>query len=428
MTNGGVALLVQGPAGDVAEYSEGMAVVEHAVPFTSHTVVKAASVAKQFTARLALLAADDGRLDLDDELATWVPDVPSAAHVRLIELMHHTSGIRDAETMLALMGLREYDYLTRTDVVALLSRQETCMFAPGTRFSYSNSNYILLGMVVERAFDETLAEVADRLLFSPAGLSDTGVLSRPDQVVARLAHSYAEVDGMPMRADRPTTIPGGSALFTSVSDLASWHRGETRREPANPALRRLLHEPGRLADGSSTGYGAGLFVERDGGGTGWFNHAGHEQGYSAQAVWSDAGHLIVCTTNRSDTDAAHVAGAAELALRSGGTPHEALARGLRAVGSADDDVDPVDAAPKTVTEASGWLGEYRCRHLPLPLRLDLDDGALALRRGSATDLLTVDGNDFAGPGYRLTLGTGRSFTISLPRAGDLEFVRVGAEV
>src|SRR3954471_12570553 len=152
----------------------GLADLEHDTPIAPDTRFYIASISKQFTAMSIVLLAKDGRLSLDDSIQKWVPEVPPfGSTITLRHLLHHTSGLRDYFTLLAVTGWPSDGLLTDDQFLALVQRQKSLNFAPGDEFLYSNTGYALLSMVVKRASGKTLRDFAAERIFKPLGMTNT---------------------------------------------------------------------------------------------------------------------------------------------------------------------------------------------------------------------------------------------------------------
>jgi len=139
----------------------GTADLEHDVRIAPDTRFYIASLSKQFTAMAIVLLEQDKRLSLDDSIQKWVPEVPSfGATITLRHLLHHTSGIRDYFTLLAVAGWPSDGQLTEEQFLALVRRQKSLNFQPGDEFLYSNTGYVLLSIVVKRASGKSLRDFA----------------------------------------------------------------------------------------------------------------------------------------------------------------------------------------------------------------------------------------------------------------------------
>ena len=135
----------------IYERGYGMANLEHDMPIMPDTVFRIASVSKQFTAMSLLLLEQDGVLSLDDDIRKYLPDMPDYGRpISIRHLVQHSSGIRDYEGITTLLGIAYEDTYIKQEVLDLLARQKALNFAPGERYLYSNSGYLLLGEIVER--------------------------------------------------------------------------------------------------------------------------------------------------------------------------------------------------------------------------------------------------------------------------------------
>lgn len=151
-----------------------MANLEHGVPLAADSIFRIGSTSKQFTAASLVLLAQEGKLQLDDDVRKHMPEMPLFDRpITLHQLLHHTSGVRDYLTLMSLAGRRDDDYYTDADVLRMLSQQQELNFSPGTEHLYSNSGYWLLSQVVERASGRSLREFAEVRIFAPLAMHDT---------------------------------------------------------------------------------------------------------------------------------------------------------------------------------------------------------------------------------------------------------------
>jgi D-alanyl-D-alanine carboxypeptidase len=177
-----------------------------------------ASVTKSFTATLVLQLVGEGKLRLDDPVERWLPGVvPNGQNVSVLQLLRHTSGIRDFDDPEGLMGPREV-------IAAPLSRP--ALFAPGSAWSYSNTNYILLGLIVESATRSAFADELRRRILAPLRLRGTTLERNPtDTAVTRpYAHGY---DLLSSSGPRDVTAFKGhwasGGIVSTVDDLARFY-------------------------------------------------------------------------------------------------------------------------------------------------------------------------------------------------------------
>jgi CubicO group peptidase (beta-lactamase class C family) len=298
----------------------GTANLEHDVPVRRATVFKLASVTKQFTAAAVLRLVQRGRLSLDDELARFVPELPQAGMVTLRQLLVHTSGLPDyAEDP---EGQRTKSIARSSqDMVAWIARLEPkFLFEPGTRWAYSNSNYALLGVVVERVSGKSLDVFFREDLFQPAGLTRTE-FDNPGDVVAHRAQGYKKAKTAPggyANAEWISpTIPGAAGgLRTTVDDLLQWSHALFSGNVLQPATLRQMIAPGTLSDGRTTkfgmpeawqrgldsDYGMGVFITNTGVGRRVW-HGGDIEGFSTWlAHYPEADMTIAVLQNSESAD------------------------------------------------------------------------------------------------------------------------------
>lgn len=239
----------------------GLANLEHSVPISAETVFRIASVSKQFTAMIVLLLEQDGLLSLDDAVGRWIPQLRDFGdRVTLRQLVHHTSGVRDYLTLMALAGYREADYYAAPDLMAMLARQRDLNFRPGAEFLYSNSGYFLLGEVVQRATGKSLAGVAEERLFAPLGMGETHFHDDPERLVPNRASGYAAADDGFTISMTNLPIVGDGGVFTTVNDLLAWDRNyyDNHLGSGAPELITRWLQPGTLDSGEPIAYSAGI--------------------------------------------------------------------------------------------------------------------------------------------------------------------------
>lgn len=259
----GCALGVVRDGGLVYSKGYGLASLEHGVPLTPQSVFDIGSVAKQFTAASILLLAQDGKLSLDDDVRKFVPEMPDyGTPITLRHLLHHTSGIRDYIALLTLGGINIEDVATQEESLAFIARQKTLVFRPGDEYSYSNSGYFLLSVIVERVSGKTMRAFAQERIFGPLGMTSTQYLDDHTLVIPRRATSYLprpEGGFLLVTSDWKQTGDGG--ILTTVEDLAKWDQNFYDPKVGGPALIEQLETTGVLNSGEKIEYARGLAVD-----------------------------------------------------------------------------------------------------------------------------------------------------------------------
>jgi CubicO group peptidase (beta-lactamase class C family) len=358
----------------------GDASVEHGVPIDTDSVLKVASVSKQFTAMVVLILAERGDLSLDDPLGDWVPEMAALGPITLRHLLHHTSGLRDYLTLSRLAGYRDEDYFTTADVLDLLARQRELNFAPGAEYRYSNTGYVLLAVIAERAAGKPFADLAAELIFEPLGMSSTRFDVDPNAIVERRAQGYApRDDGFAISA---TTLPvvGDGGLLTSVNDLLAWDRNfyDNQLGAGTPDLIRQWITPGRLGSGGPVTtpdggtYGAGIVVGEYRG-VGRVTHSGSYVGFRASmARFPEVRTTVITLCNVASAAAPELTlRVADIFLASAFGPEEP-ARETASTAAPDDEF----TVP--LSQLREYQGRYVSRELGVTYVVRLRDGRLVV--------------------------------------------------
>jgi CubicO group peptidase (beta-lactamase class C family) len=238
----------------------GMADLEHDVPISPESVFYVGSVAKQFTAMAAALAMRQGRLTPDDSIRAYLGELPEyAAAIKVRHLIHHTSGLRDYNTLLSIAGRRGDEAYDNPAVLRITARQRQLNFPPGAEYLYSNTGYTLLATIVERATATPFAEYADANIFKPLGMTATHYHVDASRLVKNRALAFARGPAGEMRLDTPgNERAGAGGLFTTIADLLRWdgnfYDGRVGGMPVVNQLQTV--EP--LNDGKPSTYAWGL--------------------------------------------------------------------------------------------------------------------------------------------------------------------------
>jgi len=245
----------------------GRARLDTATPATAATIYRIGSLTKQFTAALVLQQVAEGRLGLDDPLTKYLPDYPMPTGGRTVRLRHlltHTSGIHN---------YTEGDYVTRRATLALTPealvasfRDAPFEFEPGTRWAYSNSNYVVLGLILERVTGKRYADLLAERITRPLGLTSTFYCgnqpTRPEEAAGYRVLAGRIVPALPIDMSTPFAAGG---ICSSVVDLVRWAYALRTGRVVPAALYAEMTTPATLADGKRVPYGFGLaIVELDG--------------------------------------------------------------------------------------------------------------------------------------------------------------------
>jgi len=240
----------------------GLANLELGVPITPKSVFYLCSVSKQFTAASIALLEQQGKLSLDDDIRKFVPEIPDyGTPITIRHLVHHTSGIRDYLDLMGIAGLPLGAFHDDQQVIDLIARQKSLNFSPGERYSYSNSGYFLLGVVVKKVSGTSLREYAQEQIFGPLGMVHTHFHDDYMHLIPNRAPAYfAGPDGY---RNFLTTFDrvGSGGVYSSVEDLALWDRNFYTGKVGGAAFLARMHERGTLNGGRQLSYAFGLAFE-----------------------------------------------------------------------------------------------------------------------------------------------------------------------
>jgi CubicO group peptidase (beta-lactamase class C family) len=240
----------------------GMADLNQGIPITPSTVFYIASTSKQFTAFSVALAAEQGKLSLDDPVRKFVPELPAYADsITVRQLVGHVSGVRDYLGLWGISGRSFADEIPDDVALDLIARQKALDFAPGTRWSYSNSGYFLLSVIVKRTTGLSLRQFAERNIFGPLGMTATHFHDDNQEIVARRAEGYEPKPGGGYRVFRTSfAAVGDGGLYTTVEDLLKWDNNfyDNKLGTRGQAFIQDMLTKGKLANGKETHYAFGL--------------------------------------------------------------------------------------------------------------------------------------------------------------------------
>lgn len=363
--------------------SVGMASLELSVPIDPQTTFRIASVSKQFTCAAILLLAAEGKLSADDDVRKYLPALPDLGHrITLDHLMHNTSGIRDMLEIMRLGGVDLGQPCEPQDLLDGVCRQRGLNFTPGSRYLYSNSNFMLLGRIVELVSGEPFRAFLERRIFAPLGMNATRHVERTTEVVPNLATGYLPARDGWVRARHDFPLHGEGGLVSSVADLALWHANFASSRVGGTALANALAMMVPFTNGQPNTYARGLRTKLHRG-VRTIGHDGLWPGYKTSFVRvPDHDAAVICISNDGSSD-----------------PHDLA---FQVVNALIEDRPGVHAAPP-MPEAPPLPGRYLNRDTGVTVdvatdktgrltaatygvtftTIPTDDGRLATSRGSA---------------------------------------------
>jgi CubicO group peptidase (beta-lactamase class C family) len=373
----GAAVLVMRNGQVVHARGYGMANLEHGVPIGTGTVFDVASVSKQFAAFAIAVMADEGALDLDDDVRRHIPELPDFGHtIRIRHLVHHTSGLRDWPGTLRIAGWDFMDVVSYQQILAMAFHQRELNFPPGSEHAYSNTGYNLMAEIVARVTDSSFRDWTHERIFQPLGMTRTHFHDDWTEIVSGRAESYRPAgDGSFRRVVSSLTAVGSSSLFTTVEDLARWIRNFDDPVVGNDHVLARMTERGVLTGGDTIAYAFGLGVGDLRGAT-TLSHGGAWAGYrSTFLLLPEHALAVVVLGNSADVDAGPLGRRiAEIYL------DDVLPPPVVATADRPDGPDPAPPEPflPDLAELAQMAGEYASAELFTSYRLAVEGGQLTV--------------------------------------------------
>jgi CubicO group peptidase (beta-lactamase class C family) len=291
------------PSAEIAIVRDGQIVLDkaygkanEALPANTRLPYQIASNSKQFTAMALLLLEDEGKLDLDDKVAKYFPDVSGDDRISIRQLLSHTSGLQD-------FWPQDYSFAdmekpTTPQHIVDKWAKKPLDYEPGTRWQYSNTGYVVAGMIAEKVSGEPLLTYLRRKIFVPLGM--TSVMDQDDTNTAAFPAGYHRNALGPVRiAKQPGRgwLYAAGELSMTAADLAKWDIARMNRAliPADDWVEQ--ETPVLRADGRTNGYGLGVF-NHYAGDRHVIDHGGEAVGFlTDNAVYPDTKDAIVVFTN-----------------------------------------------------------------------------------------------------------------------------------
>jgi CubicO group peptidase (beta-lactamase class C family) len=308
----------------------GLANLETRAPITPETQFLLASLTKQFTAMAVLILMERHKLQLDDTLDKFCPEFPAYAQaITIRHLLNHTAGFTQYQELLvgkidpqtyfrsskAPPATREF---TESDALQALSRQQMLRFAPGTKFEYSDSAYVVLAQIIERVTGQRYAEFLKENIFDPLGMKDTLAVDERKQKVARLALSYSNYSGHweDITYSPENSIYGEDGIYSTLNDLYKWDQALYTDRLVSHATLEMAFMAGLGNDGKPiatdlltrpSSYGFGWVISSLHGEKGE-EHAGGWAGYATYILRVPSRRVTaIVLTNASNDDVQDIA-------------------------------------------------------------------------------------------------------------------------
>lgn len=328
----GFAILVREDSRTLFERGYGVRDLKTHSTIDSHTDFRLASCTKQFTAMAIMLLVHDGKLHYDEHLTDVFPEFPAYGKaITIRNLLTHTSGLPDYEDLMQqTVGNQNRWIATRqiqdAEVLSLLETQKRGKFVPGTQWSYSNSGYVVLGLIVATVSGKPFQDFLRDRIFTPLKMKETLAYVNGVNEVPQRAYGYSKTGGAFVETDQSATSAtlGDGGVYSNLEDLARWDDALAHHSLLSVQEMQLALTPATLADGSvpqwasgpadtnpqsgrAVSYGFGWFLDRYQGYERMW-HYGESIGFKTAIERFANGKLtIVVLSNTSDFDSERLA-------------------------------------------------------------------------------------------------------------------------
>jgi CubicO group peptidase (beta-lactamase class C family) len=298
----GLALAVIRDGKIIKAQGYGLSNVELNVPVKPETIFQTGSVGKQFTATAVMMLVEEGKVSLDDKISKYFPESPAAwKDITVRHLLTHTSGITDygSETK-KIIDLR-VDY--SEDELVRRFAEFPLDFPPGSKWSYSNSGYVILGVLIHRISGKFYGDFLEERVFHPLHMDATHIISE-ENIVPNRSSGYRLVNGVLKNqewvAPKLNTTADG-ALYTNVLDMAKWDAALTQQSLLKKSSYDQMYTPVRLTDGTAHPYGFGWEIAATHGHP-LIEHSGSWQGFHMNFSRYPADKLSVVVFTNLDSE------------------------------------------------------------------------------------------------------------------------------
>lgn len=279
--------------------SYGLADPEKKTKSTTQTNYRLASCTKQFTAMAIMILAERNKLSYDSHLTDFFPGFPAyGKEVSVRHLLNHTSGLVAYEDVMPDSATVP---LADNDVLRMMGQQDHTYFPPGSQFRYSNSGYVLLGLIVEKASGMSFADFLRRNIFGPLHMDHTVLYHRDDRSDRRRAYGYTQQGDAFVNTDESLTSStlGDGRVYSSVDELYKWDQAlYTNRLVRRSTLKQAFMSSAQVDE--TTGYGFGWYVNNQRSMTVLW-HSGNTSGFTSRIHrFPEQRFSIIVLTNRSN--------------------------------------------------------------------------------------------------------------------------------
>ncbi|MDP5047356.1 MAG: beta-lactamase family protein [Saprospiraceae bacterium] len=374
--------------------SYGMANLENGTPFRESTVSDLGSVAKHITNFAILHLIKEKKLAFSDKLSTFFPTLinKSSGDITILQLMQHTSGLREIYSKLALQGGRMGHPIFQEDALQLVEMSEGQNFPSGSTFSYCNTGYMLLAEIIQKASNLSYEAYLNEKIFQPLGMSKSFVMDKQGEIFPDMANSYSPSNNQWATMYDNSTAFGQGGIYMSLDDIEKWFihltkAGEQGEQPIYSLLKKAV-----LTNGDTLNYALG--IENDiFKNINFWQHTGSSAGYRTAFTWiPSTNQVILLKSNYSSFDAIKTTQKVMSILFSLPLENE--------MPKTASTTKATESSPMGIQDVQAWQGDYFCKEMDVRYSFQLLNNTLYCIhpiRGQAEVKKTSDGKYSAGP-------------------------------
>ena len=276
----------------------GKANVELDVDLTNEYVFQLGSMTKQFTAVAVLMLEEQGKLNTKDTISKYIPDYPSGNKITIHHLLTHTSGIKDFTKMKSLKDIAQKEM--KPKMMVDFFKNEPVNFAPGEKFEYNNSGYVLLGYIIELVSGESYEDFIEKHIFQKIGMNQSGYAT-DRQIIKKRAYGYQEKEtGYVNKTIINFSVPFSSgSLMSTLNDMLKWQNALNQNILLNAENTNKAFSKYKLNNGEEFAYGYGWHI-RDINGTPTREHGGSIFGFKTMGVYIPSKDIYVIGFSNCD--------------------------------------------------------------------------------------------------------------------------------
>ncbi|WP_261511303.1 serine hydrolase domain-containing protein [Chryseobacterium paludis] len=237
----------------------GQANLEDQISVTDSTAFNIASVSKQFTALVALMAVKEGKLSLDDDIRNYLPELSSLPYkISVRQLANHTHGLPNFTEINELQGFGDEFRLTNNEAVQTVLGIKSINYTPGEQYQYNNTGFMLLAEILRRVYKKDFAQILKEFIFNPLGMKHSVAIDDPEKIIPNKAEPYLQKGNIFLKFPIGQMVYGASNIYITLNDLCTWAINFQKPTVGSRELFNTMQKNTILNNGSHIEYGLGL--------------------------------------------------------------------------------------------------------------------------------------------------------------------------